>query len=158
MPADDLLRFIGGPLPFSSWWLWAGLILFAAAVVWCVGVVVWTMSPARLRTLPIVGVVHRRLVRRRFAHSIRKTIHHYRSGGLSAPQAGAGVSRTLRSFLYVATGVRAQYLHAGEIAVGELARAAPLLHALNDIQFNRSTRAGVGVLGRSAEELIRSWK
>jgi hypothetical protein len=157
MPADDLLRFVGGPLLFSSWWLWVGLILVAAVVVWCAGVVIWTMSPARLRTLPILGALHRRLVRRRFARSIRKTIHHYRSGGLSAAQAGAVVSRTLRSFLYVATGVRAQYLHVREIAAGELTRAGPLLEALNDIQFNRSTRADIGVLGRSAEELIRSW-
>jgi hypothetical protein len=157
MPADDLLRFIGGPLPFSSWWLWIGVISILAVIVWCVGVFIWTMSPARLRTVPVVNVLHGRLIRRRFARSVRKIIQHYRAGGLSQQHASAAVSRTLRSFLYVATGAPAQYMHVGEIATGELARAEPLLAALNDIQFNRGTRADVGDLGRSAEELIRSW-
>ncbi|KWX21427.1 hypothetical protein AFM11_24720 [Mycolicibacterium wolinskyi] len=157
MPSDDLLRFVGGPLPFSLWWLWFGLLLIALVIAWCVGVYVWTMSPARLRTIPVIGSLHGKLVRQRFARTVRRTNEQFLAGGLSPQQAGANVSRTLRSFLFVATGVRAQYLHAGDIATGELAAAGPLLHALNDVQFNRGARADMVALGRSAEELIRSW-
>lgn len=144
-------------MPFSSWWLWLGLFCVIAVIAWCAGVFVWTMPPAKLRAMPVIGALHARLVRRRFVRSVRSVVNHYRTGALSAPQAGADISRALRSFLYVATGVRAQYLHVREIAAGQLAAAGPLLEALNDVQFNRATRSDVGSLGRSAEELIRSW-
>jgi len=157
VPSDDLLRFIGSPLPFSSWWLWAGVIIVVAVIAWCAAVYVWTLSPARLRTLPLLNRLHTALVRRRFARAVRRTREHYLAGGLSAAQAGAQVSRTLRSFLYVSTGVRAQYLHVGAIAAGPLAPARPLFDALNDIQFNRTARSDFAAVSDSAEEFIRSW-
>ena len=158
MPVDDLLRFIGGPLPSSMWWMWTGVLLIAIVIAWCVGVFVWTLAPARLRTVPVIGDLHGRLVRRRFLRSVQRTNQLYRSGGLTAAQAGAGVSRVLRSFFFVATGVRAQYLHVGDIAEGDLAAAGPLLSALNDLQFSGQPRSDMAVLGQAAEELIRSWR
>ncbi|MBN3453652.1 hypothetical protein JNN96_06425 [Mycobacterium sp. DSM 3803] len=158
MPVDDLLRFIGGPLPSSMWWMWTGALLIGIVIAWCVGVFVWTLAPARLRTVPVIGGLHGRLVRRRFLRSVQHTNQLYRSGGLTAAQAGAGVSRVLRSFLFVATGVRAQYLHVGDIAEGDLAAAGPLLGALNDVQFSGQPRSDMAVLGQAAEELIRSWR
>jgi hypothetical protein len=157
MPADDLLRYVSGPLPLSPWWLWAGIAMIVAVLVWLVGVFVWTMPPAQLRTMPVIGGVHARLLRRRFARSVAGICRRYHTGGISAREAGAGISRTLRSFLFLATGTRAQYLHVGDIAAGELAPAGPLLEALGDIQFNDDSRVDVGVVGRSTEELIRSW-
>ncbi|GBE66341.1 hypothetical protein MFM001_28030 [Mycobacterium sp. MFM001] len=157
MPADDLLRFVSGPLPFSAWWLWVGLFLIVAVICWLAGIFVWTMPPARLRAMPVIGGLHARLLRRRFARSVVRICGQYRSGAISARQAGAAISRTLRSFLFMATGTRAQYLHVGDIASGELAPAGPLLEALGDIQFNGDSRVDVGAVGRSTEELIRSW-
>ncbi len=158
MPVDDLLRFIGGPLTVSAWWLWIGVLLVVLVIGWCVGVFVWTLPPARLRRMPVLRNVHSALTRRRFTRTIARTNQQYLAGGLSAPQAGAAVGRALRSFLFVTTGVRAQYLHVGDLAVGELAKVRPLLSALNDVQFNRVTRTDMVGLGRSAEELIRSWR
>lgn len=106
MPVDDLLRFIGGPLPSSMWWVGIGVLLIVIVIAWCVGIFVWTLAPARLRMVPVIGGLHGRLVRRRFVRSVQHTNELYRSGGLTAAQAGAGVSRVLRSFLFVATGVR----------------------------------------------------
>jgi hypothetical protein len=63
----------------------------------------------------------------------------------------------LRSFLYVATGIRAQYMHVEQLADGRLGAAAPVLNGLNDAQFNPEARTDVGALARSAEELISSW-
>lgn len=157
MPADDLLRFIGSPLPFSSGWLWAGLIVLAAVLIWSIAVFVWTLPPSRLRTVPVLNTLHATLLKRRFAKAVRRIREHYLAGGLSAAQAGAQISRTLRSFLYVSTGVRAQYLHVGTIAAGPLAPARPLFDALNDIQFNRAARSDVAAVSNSAEEFIRSW-
>lgn len=157
MPAEDLLRYVSGPLPFSPWWLWAGVTLIAAVIGWLAGIFVCTMPPARLRGMPVIGGLHARLLRRRFARSVAAICGQHRSGAISARQAAAAISRTLRSFLFLATGTRAQYLHVGDIASSDLAPAGPLFEALGDIQFNTESRIDVGAVGRSTEELIRSW-
>jgi hypothetical protein len=72
-------------------------------------------------------------------------------------QASASISRALRSFLYVATGIKAQYMHVEQLADGPLGTAVPVLMGLNEAQFNPEGRADVGALARSAEELISSW-
>lgn len=157
MPVDDLLRFIGGPLPVSPWWLVLGLAFLFSVIVWSAAVFVWTLPPSRLRRIPVIRAVHIRVNRRRFVRAIHKIDVRYRDGRLTSTQASAGISRTLRSFLYVATGARAQYMHVRQIADGPLASAAPLLGGLNEAQFNPESQANVVMLGRSAEELISSW-
>ncbi|OBJ48085.1 hypothetical protein [Mycobacterium sp. 1423905.2] len=157
MPADDLLRFIGAPLPFSPWWPILGALLLLIVIAWYTAVLLWTMPPSRLRRMPVINGVHARVNRFRFTRAIRRIGVQYRDGDLTAAQAGARISRTLRSFLYVATGVRAQYLHVSQLAAGPLAPAAPLIEGLNDAQFNPEAHADVVALARSAEELITSW-
>jgi hypothetical protein len=154
---DDLLRFVSGPTPYSSWWLWIGLGLLAVVIAWYLVVFVWTLPSAQLRRLPVVRSVHARVLRRRFARSVRTIGDRYRAGELPAAQAGAQLSRTLRSFLHQATGTRAQYMHIDDIAAGDLAEAAPLVSALNDAQFNAESTVDVGRVGVRAEELIRTW-
>ncbi|SEH46705.1 hypothetical protein SAMN04489835_0133 [Mycolicibacterium rutilum] len=157
MPGDDLLRFIGGPLPLPGWWTLLAVLLVVVAVGWCVGVVLWTLPPARLRRIPVLRNLHAKLVRRRFSKTIADTTARYQARALTGPQASAAYGRAVRSFLFVATGVRAQYLHLAELRDGELARAVPVLTRLHDAQFNADSRADVTALGRSAEELIRTW-
>jgi hypothetical protein len=157
MPADDLLRFIGGPLPFSIWWLVAGVLLVLAVIGWCTGVFVWTLPPARLRSIPVVNRLHAALTRRRFIRSLRVIDERFRGGMLSPAQASAEISRTLRRFLFVKTGSRAQYMHVDEVSDGPLAPAAPLLAWLNDVQFSPQSRADVIELNHAAEELISTW-
>jgi hypothetical protein len=157
MPADDLLRFIGGPLAFSYWWLVLGVLLLLTVTSWYAAIFVWTLPPSRLRRVPVIGAVHGWINRRRFVRVIQKIDAHYRDGGLTPAQASAGISRALRSFLYVATGIRAQYMHVEQLADGRLGAAAPVLNGLNDAQFNPEARTDVGALARSAEELISSW-
>lgn len=154
---DDLLRYVGGPLPYSTWWLWLGLMVLAAVIAWYVGVFVWTLPAHRLRTLPVVRSLHTKLLRRRFAHTVQRIASQYRDGELTEAQAGAAMSRTLRSFLHQATGTRAQYMHVDDIGSSELAPAAPLLSALDDAQFNSASPVRLGDVGDAAEELIRSW-
>lgn len=157
MPADDLLRFIGGPMPFPWWWPVLGILLLLTVISWLSAVFVWTMPPSKLRRTPVIRAVHARVNRRRFIRAIRRIGVDYRDGGLTPAQASAGISRTVRSFLYVATGIRAQYMHVEQLAAGRLAAAAPLLDGCNDAQFNPGARPDVAALGRSAEELISSW-
>jgi hypothetical protein len=157
MRADDLLRFIGGPLPFSAWWLVLGILLLLIVISWYATVFVWTLPPARLRRMPVIKNIHARLNRRRFARAVRKIGAQYRDGVLTPAQAGAQISRTLRSFVYVATGTRAQYMHVGQFTGGRLAPVVPLLEGLNDAQFNPEAQADVVALGHSAEELIAAW-
>lgn len=154
---DDLLRFVSGPAPYSSWWLWIGLGLLTVVIAWYLVIFVWTLPSAQLRRLPVVRSVHARVLRRRFARTVRTIGAHYRAGELPATQAGAQLSRTLRSFLYQASGTRAQYMHVDDIAAGDLAEAAPLVSALNDAQFNAESTVDVGRAGVRAEELIRTW-
>lgn len=157
MPVDDLLRFVYAPLPFPIWWFVAGVLVVGVVIVWYVAVFVWTLPPQRLRRTPILRVVHAALLRRRFSRSIRRTCTEYQEGALSTAQACAVLSRTVRSFLFVATGARAQYLHVSEVSSGDLASAGPLLAALGDAQFRRAATVDVAALGDSAGELVRQW-
>jgi hypothetical protein len=154
---EELLRFVGGPLPYSTGWLLLGVILVVGVIVWWTTVLLWTMPPARLRRIPVVRDLHRWLTRRRFVRSVRRIADRYRDATLSPAQAGAGLGRVLRSFLFVRTGVPAQYLHTGEIAHGDLARAAPLLEQIDDVQFNADSAVDVLTLSTDTERLITAW-
>lgn len=154
---DDLLRFVGGPTPYASWWLWLALALLAAVIAWYVGVFMWTLPAERLRSIPVIRDLHGKLLRRRFALTIRSVEQRYGAGELSAAEAGAQMSRALRSFLHQATGVRAQYMHLDDIRSSDLAEAAPLLSALDDARFNDASPVEISRVGAGAEELILSW-
>ncbi|BBY66520.1 hypothetical protein [Mycolicibacterium helvum] len=156
MPGD-LLRYVGGPTPYWSWWPWLAMILLLAVVGWYTAVFVATLPTSRLRRIPALRVVQARLTRRRFAGSIRHISGQRRRGELSDAQAYDKMSHTVRSFLHHVTGIGAQYLHVDEIAGGELAPAAPLIAALRDARFDESADADPDRLGLQAEELIRSW-
>ncbi|AQT80498.1 hypothetical protein B1R94_16320 [Mycolicibacterium litorale] len=156
MPGD-LLRFVGGPQPYSSWWLWLGVLLIVIVIGWYVVVFVATMPTSRLRQMPAVGDLHGRLMRRRFAGAIRRIAERRRRGELSDAGAYDAMNHALRSFLHQATGVPAQYLQVDEIAAGALAPAAPVIAALRDARYDTTAQQDVDRLGEAAEELIRSW-
>jgi hypothetical protein len=146
-----------GPQPYSSWWLWWAVLLALAVFAWYVGVFVWTLPSHRLRRIPVVRRAHAWLIRNRFARCVRSIADEHHAGRMSAPAASAAISRTVRSFLHQATGVRAQYLQVGAIADGHLAAAAPLLTRLGDAQFNAESRVDVADVSARAQELMRSW-
>ncbi len=154
---DDLLRYVGGPSSYSTSWLWLGLLLLGLVIGWYAGVFVWTLPSWRLRRMPVVGRVHARLLRHRFARSVQAVAERHRTGDLSTAAAGAAMSRTLRSFLHQATGARAQYMHLDAIASSEVAPAAPLLADLDDVQFNTASPVRLDDVGAATQELIRSW-
>ncbi len=156
MPGD-LLRYLGGPDPYSSWWLVGGVAIVAAVIVWCAGALVWTMPAGRLQTIPLIGPLHGRLVRRKFAGAIHAARADYRAGHLSASQAAAVMRRALRGFLAVTTGNAVHYMHIADLQASDLASAAPVFSALNDAQFNTGSHVDVDGVGHEAEELIRSW-
>ncbi|WP_445170042.1 hypothetical protein ACTXG7_12435 [Mycolicibacterium sp. Dal123E01] len=156
MPGD-LLRFVGGPAPYSSWWLWLGVLLLILVIGWYTAVFVATMPAERLRQIPALRDTQAALTRRRFAGSIRRITERRRRGELSDAQAYDQMSHTLRTFLHQTTGVRAQYLHVDEIAAGSLSAAAPVITALRDARFDTASGADPDRLGAQTEELIRSW-
>lgn len=154
---DDLLEFVGGPPGYATGWLWLGLALLIVVIGWYAGVFIATMPSERLRRIPVVRVAHARVLRYRFTRTVQSITRSHRDGELSAAQAGAALSRTLRSFLHQATGLRAQYMQLRAVAAGDLAPAAPVLSALGDAQFDNSATVDVVRLGEQTEELIRSW-
>lgn len=157
MPTDDLLRFISAPLPFSAWWIVAGTLLITAVIAWITSVFVWTLPPARLRRMPLIRTAHAWVTRRRFVGAVRAAGDRHRNGQTTATAASTEISRTVRSFLYVKTGIRAQYLHVEDIADGPLAPAAALLEGLNVARFDPQARPDIAAFLRSAEELISTW-
>lgn len=157
MPGDDLLRFIGGPMAPSMWWLVLAAVIVAVVVSWYVGLWVWTLPTHRLRTIPLVRDWHARLIRRRFAHAIDEATVRYGRRELNRESVATAYNHTLRSFLYLRTGVYAKNLLTDHLAQGELSDAVPLLTLLHDAQFNPDSRADVLALGRSAKELIHAW-
>jgi hypothetical protein len=154
---DDLLRFISGPTPYSPWWLWFGLALIVLVISWYATIFVWTMSSERLRHIPVIRTLHSEVLRRRFIRSIRRIEARHRAGELSRAEAGTQISRTVRSFLYLATGTPAQYMHVGAIGASDLAAAGALFSELNDARFNAGSPVNVSDVGEAAEELIRTW-
>lgn len=154
---DDLLRNVFGPQSYSSAWLLWAVLLVLVVIAWYAGVMVWTLPSQRLRRIPVVRRMHARVVRDRFARRVRHLADEHRAGRLPGPQASAAIARTVRTFLHQATGVRAQYLHVGALADGQLDAAAPLLTLLDDAQFNAETSVDVGDTSAMAQELIRSW-
>lgn len=156
MPGD-LLRHLFGPQPYSPWWLWLAVLMLLAVIGWYAGVFVWTLPSQRLRRIPVVRRTHARVLRRRFARRVQGIAEEHDAGRLLAPAACGAISRTVRSFLHQATGVRAQYLQVGAMADANLAGAAPLLTRLGDAQFNAESRVDVADVSARAQELIRSW-
>ncbi|CAA0110269.1 Uncharacterised protein [Mycolicibacterium vanbaalenii] len=154
---DDLLEFVSGPRGYATGWLWLGLALLIVVIAWYTSVFIATMPAERLRRIPVVRVAHARVLRYRFARTVQSITRRHRAGELSGVQAGAELSRTLRSFLHQATGLRAQYMQLRAVAAGDLAPAAPVLSALGDAQFDSSATVDVARLGEQTEELIRSW-
>ncbi|MBY0287847.1 MAG: hypothetical protein K2X52_11925 [Mycobacteriaceae bacterium] len=155
--SDELVRFVIGPTPYSSWWLWLAVLLALVLIGWYAAVFVFTMPGRRLRGLPVIGTARSELVKRRSAQAVRAIGERYRGGELGSAPAAAAVSRELRAFLHAATGVRAEYLQVDAIAAGELAMAAPVLAELIDAQFNADSSVDVAFVSDSAEELIRTW-
>jgi hypothetical protein len=154
---DDLLRFVIGPTPYSAWWLWLAITLMLIVIGWYTVVFVWTLPSYRLRRLPVIRSWHAALLRRRFARTISAVAGQHRRGELSAPQAAARMSHTLRSFLHQRTGTPAQYMHVETIAASDLAPAAPLFEALGDAQFNAASPVDIDQTGSAVEELVRTW-
>jgi hypothetical protein len=155
--SDELLRFIIGPTPYSSWWLWLAVLLLLIVIGWYAAIFVFTMPGRRIRGLPVIGATRSELLKRRSARAVRAVAQRYRAGELAAAPAAAAVSRELRTFLHHATGVRAEYMQVNAIAASELSSAAPVLSELNDAQFNADSHSDVGAATDMAEELIRSW-
>lgn len=157
MPGDDLLRFIGGPLAPSAWWLVLAALIVVAFIAWCAGVVIWTLPPQRLRTIPVIRDWHAKLVRRHFRHEIQAISDQFNQRALSGEDAATAYNHTLRSFMFVRTGVYAKNLLTDFLAESELSESVPLLTRMHEAQFNPESRSDVAALGRSAEELINAW-
>jgi hypothetical protein len=155
--SDELVQFVIGPTPYSSWWLWLAALLLIALIGWYAAVFVSTMPGRQIRGLPVIGAARSELAKRRSARAVRAIGERYRAGELAAAPAAAAVSRELRAFLRTATGARAEYMQVEAIAAGELAPAAPVLKQLIDAQFNADSRVDVGSVSDSAEELIHTW-
>lgn len=154
---DDLLDFVSGPAAYSALWLWLGLSLLLLVLAWYTVAFVATMPSHRLLGIPGVRALHARVLRRRFAHTARSVTLRHRAGELSTEQAGAALSRTLRSFLHQATGAPVHFMQLRAVAAGDLAAAAPVLEALDEARFDKASAADMGRLGKRTEELIRSW-
>lgn len=154
---DDLLRYVIGPTPYSSVWLWIAIGLILVLCAWYGAVFVLTAPGRAVGDLPFIGAARAEYLRRRSARAVRTIGNRYRSGDLSAGAAGAALSRELRAFVQAATGVRARYLQVDAIADSDAAPAAPILAQLTDIQFNHRSTLDAGTVSDRAEELIRGW-
>jgi hypothetical protein len=154
---DELLRHVIGPTPYSPWWLWLAILLLLLVITWYATVFIATLPSDRLRGRPVVGPVHARLLRRRYAGRIADITADHEAGRMSAAEACAAISRTLRSFLHQATGVRAQYMQIDTLAGSSVGAAAPVLADLGEARFADHPHADVGRLSARARELVRTW-
>lgn len=155
--SGDLLRYLSGPNPYSPWWSPLAGVLLVAVLGWLAGLIVWTLPPRQLRRIPGIRWVHAGVIRRRFAAAISATMAQHRTDDLSTAAAAAVMSRTLRSFLALASDSRAQYVHTRHLAAGELASAAPVLAAFEEARYNPGSLVDLASTAHAAEAVIRSW-
>lgn len=155
--SDELIRFVSGPTPYSSWWLWLAVMLSVLLIGWYAAVFLFTMPGRRIRGLPVVRAARSELAKRRSIRAVRVIGERYRAGELAAEPAAAAISQEVRAYLHAATGTRAEYMQLNAIAAGALAPAAPVLTDLTDAQFNADSVVDVGAAADSAEELIHTW-
>lgn len=154
---DELLRHVFGPTSYASGWLWLGVVLILLVFGWYIAVFVATLPSARLRGRSVVGTLHAELLRRRYAHRIAGIAADHEAARIPAAEACAAISRTVRSFLHQATGVRAQYMQIAAIADSSVGPAAPLLAELGEARFNEDAHGDVSGLATRAQELVRTW-
>ena len=152
MPDEDLLRYVIGPAPYSAWLPWLAAALILCVIAWYAWLFLATSGEVRL-----IRVVRDEMIKLRAVRDIRGIARRHRSGDLSAPAAGAALSREVRRFLHAATGLRVQYMHVGAIAAGPAGAAAPLLSELVDVQFNPRSDVDVDDACATAEGLVRRW-
>lgn len=157
VPGDDLLRYVIGPTPYSSWWLWISAVLLIVVIAWYSWLFGTIAASRRLVDVRVIRVVRDEMIKLRAVRDIQAIARRHRSGDLPAPAAGAALSAEVRRFLSSATGLRVQYMHIGAIAAGPLSAAAPLLSELVDVQFNPRSDVDVGEVCAAAEGLIRQW-
>ena len=69
--SDELLRFVIGPTPYSSWWLWLALLLLLVLIGWYAAYSCFTMPGRRIRGLPVIGAARSELLKRRSARAVR---------------------------------------------------------------------------------------
>jgi len=155
--ANDFLKWIVAPLPYSVLWLVLGILLILGVIGWFGGVVVWTLPVERLRTIPVIRDISARVLRRKFGSAVGQVADRYRAGELSSRQAYAEMSRILRNFVFYRTGVRAQYMTLGEVERGPAAAAAPIVKALYTRQFDVVDHPDVAVAAAQVRSAIRSW-
>ncbi len=155
--ANDFLKWIVAPLPYSVLWVVLGILLILAVIGWFGGVVVWTLPVERLRTIPVIRDISARVLQRKFSAAVGHVADRHRAGELSGRQAYAEMSRILRNFVFYRTGVRAQYMTLGEVERGPAAAAAPVVKALYIRQFDVVDNPDVAAVAAQVRSAIRSW-
>lgn len=155
--ANDYLKWIVAPLPYSVGWLVLGVLLVLGVIGWFVGVLVWTLPVARLRTIPVIRDISARVLRRKFSAAIGGVSDRYQAGELTSRQAYTAMSRILRNFVYLQTGVAAQYMALNEVADSPAAAAAPAVSALYARQFDLAESPDVAATAAQVRSTIQSW-
>lgn len=155
--ANDYLKWIVAPLPYSVGWLVLGVLLILGVIGWFVGVVVWTLPVERLRGIPVIRDISARVLRRKFGTAIGTISDRYHAGELTSRQAYTAMSRILRNFIYLQTGVAAPYMALGEVAGSAAAAAAPAVSALYSKQFELEDNPDVAATAAQVRSTIQSW-
>lgn len=155
--ANDFLKWVVAPLPYSVLWLVLGVLLILGVIGWFGGVLVWTLPVERLRALPVIRDISARVLQRKFSAAVGRVADRYRAGELSSRQAYTEMSRILRNFVFYRTGVRAQYMTLGEVERGPAAAAAPIVKALYTRQFDVVDNPDVAAAAAQVRSAIRSW-
>jgi hypothetical protein len=155
--ANDYLKWIVAPLPYSVLWLVLGVLLILGVIGWFVGVLVWTLPVERLRSIPVIRDISALVLRRKFSAAIGGVTDRYHAGELSSREAYTAMSRILRNFVYFRTGVAAQYMALGEVAGSAAAAAAPAVSALYSRQFELDDSPDVAATAAQVRSTIQSW-
>lgn len=154
---NDYLRWIVAPLPYSVLWLVLGVILVLLVIGWCTGIFVWTLPVEKLRTIPAIRDISAWVLRRKFSAAIDKVRADHDAGKLDSRQAHGAMSRVLRTFIYLRTGVRAPYMSLGEVADSGAAGAAPVVAQLYSGQFETADDVNVAATAAAVRGVIQSW-
>lgn len=145
-----------GPLGYSPWWLWVGMVLVVLSVAWVVAILVHTRRrPVRADSTPgpagTAGLVQDYLA------SIQAVEAAAATGSISQRAAHQELSLLVRGFFRDATGQDATRMTLAEIGVRDLPAAAQAITSMYPGEFGHEPLPTVTASAAAARAAVQAW-
>ncbi|MDJ0319870.1 hypothetical protein [Pseudarthrobacter sp. PS3-L1] len=146
-----------GPLSYSPWWLWAGILLTALAGAWLIGVLVATRKKRPGGNTPTRPLVVPTDLKEQYLSRIASVQDAVHAGTLAQRTAHQELSLIVRGFIRDATGLDATRMTLAELRAGAQPDVADAIGQIYPGEFAAVPLVSVGVSAAAARTVVQSW-